>query len=445
MLSIEEITLYTILGFIIVENAIEIYLTKRQIRVYNTSKKVPGELQHVMKHETFEKARSYGLDKAEYSIFQLVVEGIIISVSELYFGVIAMLWYKSEEIAARLGLDPSHEITTNCIFLFILNTIGVFKSMPFKIYSTFFLEEKHGFNKQTVPFFIKDQIKAYILSQVIMIPILAGIVYIVKWGGDYFFVYLWLFTFVVSLLLLTIYPIVIAPLFDKYTPLEEGPLKIAIEKLAASLQFPLTKLYVVEGSKRSAHSNAYFYGWWRSKRIVLFDTLLLNKGKKDLSELKEDEQGKGCDDNEIVAVLGHELGHWQLGHMTKNIIISQVNVFVMFAVFGYLFKADPLYRAIGFHSGTQPILVGLLIILQYLMAPVNALIGFGMTVLSRRFEYQADEFAVKLGYAYDLGKALIKLHVDNLGFPVYDWMYSTWYHSHPTLLQRLNRLHKKEK
>lgn len=274
-------------------------------------------------------------------------------------------------------------------------------------------------------------------------PIIAGIIYIVKWGGDYFFVYLWVFTLIVSMALITIYPILIAPLFDKYTPLEEGPLKSNIEKLAGSIEFPLTKLYVVEGSKRSAHSNAYFYGWWKSKRIVLFDTLLLNKGKKDLSELTDDEKGKGCDDNEILAVLGHELGHWKLGHMTKNIIISQINVFVMFAVFGYLFKSDPLYRAVGFHSGTQPVLIGLLIILQYLMAPVNALIGFGMTVLSRRFEYQADEFAVKLGYARDLGKALIKLHVDNLGFPVYDWMYSTWYHSHPTLLQRLGRLSKK--
>lgn len=396
-----------------------------------------------MKHETFEKARAYGLAKAKYSVFTLIVEGIIISCAELYFGILPYLWYKTEEISANLGLDPTNEIYTNCIFLFIFNSIGVLKSLPFKIYSTFILEANHGFNKQTIPFFIKDQIKTYIVANIIMVPIMAGIVYIVKWGGDYFFVYLWVFTFVVSMALITIYPVWIAPLFDKYTPLEEGPLRKSIEKLAASLEFPLTQLYVVEGSKRSAHSNAYFYGWWKSKRIVLFDTLLLNKGKKDLSELKEDEIGKGCDDNEILAVLGHELGHWKLGHMTKNIIISQVNIFVMFAVFGYLFKSDPLYRAVGFHSGTQPILIGLILILQYLLAPVNALIGFFMTMLSRRFEFQADAFAVKLGYARDLGKSLIKLHVDNLGFPLYDWMYSTWYHSHPTLLQRLDRLNKK--
>lgn len=194
------------------------------------------------------------------------------------------------------------------------------------------------------------------------------------------------------------------------------------------------------GSKRSSHSNAYFYGLWNSKRIVLFDTLLLNKGKPDDSELSEEEKGKGCTDEEVLAVLGHELGHWKLGHVTKNIIIMQVHLFLMFLVFGNVFKYPPFYVAMGFQPGTRPILVGLLIVFTYVLAPYNALMNFAMTILSRRFEYQADEFAFKLGFAEQLGQALIKLNVDNLGFPVYDWLYSTWNHSHPTLLQRLNRL-----
>lgn len=225
---------------------------------------------------------------------------------ELYFGVIAILWYKSQQLTGRLGMNPDNEIHVSCVFLIVVNTIGVLKSMPFKIYGIFVLEERHGFNKQTPWFFFKDQIKAFVVSQVISLPMAAAIVFIVQWGGDYFFVYLWAFTGVVSLLLLTIYPIFIAPLFDKYLPLEDGPLRRSIEKLAASLKFPLAQLYIVEGSKRSAHSNAYFYGLWGSKRIVLFDTLLINKGQKDDTDLKDDEKGKGCEDSEVLAVLAHE-------------------------------------------------------------------------------------------------------------------------------------------
>lgn len=380
------------------------------------------------------------MDKAEFSVFKTVAEGMIIATLELYFGFIAIVWSRSKMYTAQLNMNPENEIHVSCVFLVLINILGIFKDLPFKIYSIFVLEEKHGFNKQTAMFFVKDQIKGFAVSQVISVPLAAAIIFIVQWGGDYFFIYLWGFTGVVSLLLLTIYPIFIAPLFDKYRPLDDGPLKKSIEDLAASLKFPLTKLYVVEGSKRSAHSNAYFYGLFNSKRIVLYDTLLLNKGQADDSGLKEEEKGKGCTDSEILAVLAHELGHWKLGHVTQNLIIAQVHLFLMFFAFGYLFKYDPFYRAIGFTDGSQPILVGLLIILQYVLAAYNAVISFAMTVLSRLFEYQADAFAMKLGHSKELGKALIKLNVDNLGFPVYDWLYSAFNHSHPTLLQRLDRL-----
>lgn len=312
--------------------------------------------------------------------------------------------------------------------------------MPFKIYGAFVLEEKHGFNKQTAPFFIKDQIKAFIVAQVISVPLVAAIVYIVQIGGPFFFIYLWAFIGVVSLVLITVYPVYIAPLFDKFRPLEEGDLRSSIEQLAAKLKFPLGQLFVVEGSKRSAHSNAYFTGLFGVKRIVLFDTLLLNKGLKDDSTLTEEEKGKGCSDKEVLAVLGHELGHWKLGHVTKNIIIMQLQLFLIFAVFAYLFTFQPLYEAVGFYDGTKPIIIGFLVIVMYVLAPYNFVISFAMTVLSRRFEYQADTFAMELGYSEELGNALIKLHIDNLGFPIYDDLYSAVNHSHPTLLQRLEYL-----
>lgn len=434
-----------------------------QVNVYKTAKKVPVELQKELTMETFDKARLYGLDKSQFSIVKSVLLEVILVPLELYFGVLSMMWYKSQELAAQLNLNPDSEIQTSCVLILVLTVVSLVKEMPFTIYGVFVLEEKHGFNKQTAGFFILDQLKSLALSIALTLPIASAVIYIVQIGGQYFFVWLWLFVGIVTLLFVTIYPVFIAPLFDTYRPLDDGPLRKSIEELSANLRFPLKQLYVVEGSKRSAHSNAYFYGLWGSKRIVLFDTLLINKGKpieenaagvekeaedKDVSEkekLLPAKDNKGCEDSEVLAVLAHELGHWQLGHVTKNIIISQVHLFLMFFAFGYLFHFDPVYRAVGFKDGEKPILVGLILIFTYLFGAYNSLITFAMTVLSRKFEYQADEFAQKLGYSDELCKALIKLNIDNLGFPVYDWMYSSWSHSHPTLLQRMDRLKQNKK
>ncbi|KAH8401094.1 hypothetical protein KR009_003018 [Drosophila setifemur] len=435
-----DTVLYSILALVIVENALEIFIALRQVKVYRTALKVPEVLTSHMDEDTFHKARKYGLDQENFGIFKAIVMDVGLLCLELYIGLMALLWQLSVDVVDSLNLDSSNEIIVSCAFVLISNVLSTFKALPFKIYKIFVLEETHGFNKQTAGFFAWDQTKGFLVTQVLMVPITAALIFIVQSGGDNFFIWLWLFTGIISLILLTIYPIFIAPLFDKYTPLGQGPLRQSIEDLAASLKFPLTKLFVVEGSKRSSHSNAYFYGLWNSKRIVLFDTLLLNKGKADDSELPIEDKGKGCTDEEVLAVLGHELGHWKLGHVTKNIIIMQIHLFLMFLVFGNVFKYPPFYVAMGFAPGSRPILVGLLIVFTYVLAPYNALMNFAMTILSRRFEYQADEFAFNLGFAAQLRQALIKLNVDNLGFPVYDWLYSTWNHSHPTLLQRLSRL-----
>ena len=293
------------------------------------------------------------------------------------------------------------------------------------------LEQKHGFNKQTPGFYVKDQIKKFVIGQLIQSPILAGIIKIVYWGGDHFYIYLWLFVVLITLFLMTVYPDFIAPLFDKYTPMPEGQLRTDIEDLAASVEFPLYKLFVVEGSKRSSHSNAYFYGFFKFKRIVLFDTLLeveerrklLSEEDKKNEDEKIDKTKTGCSNKEIVAVLGHELGHWKMNHVAKNIVIGQVQIFMMFALFAYLSKSKPLYEAFGF-TDSRPVLIGLMIVLQYITAPYSAVIGFLMSVLSRHFEFQADEFAANLGKAKDLQGALVKLNNDNLSFPIYDWLFS---------------------
>ncbi|XP_012294527.1 CAAX prenyl protease 1 homolog isoform X3 [Aotus nancymaae] len=368
----------------------ETFLAQRQRRIYKTTTHVPPELGQIMDSETFEKSRLYQLDKSTFSFW-----------SGLY----------SEIEGTTLG------------------------------------------------FFMKDAIKKFVVTQCILLPVSSLLLYIIKIGGDYFFIYAWLFTLVVSLVLVTIYADYIAPLFDKFTPLPEGKLKEEIEVMAKSIDFPLTKVYVVEGSKRSSHSNAYFYGFFKNKRIVLFDTLLeeysvLNKDIQEDSGMeprKEDEgnseeikakvknKKQGCKNEEVLAVLGHELGHWKLGHTVKNIIISQMNSFLCFFLFAVLIGRKELFAAFGFFD-SQPTLIGLLIIFQFIFSPYNEVLSFCLTVLSRRFEFQADAFAKKLGKAKDLYSALIKLNKDNLGFPVSDWLFSMWHYSHPPLLERLQAL-----
>lgn len=443
----------------------ETYLSSRQRKVYQKYTTVPSALEGVLDQETFEKARLYQIDKSNFGFWsglysQVEATGILLA------GGLPYLWALAGRVISRYGFGREYEITQSIMFTVLAMLFSTFTSLPWTLYGTFVIEQRHGFNKQTPGFFVKDQIKKFIVMLVIMLPITATLIFIIKAGGDYFFIYAWLFTFAVSLLLITIYADYIAPLFDKFTPLPEGELRTQIENLAASIDFPLKKLFVVEGSKRSSHSNAYFYGFFKNKRIVLFDTLLedytpVNKDadqkeetsaeedelkKEDADEKKNEEKKEkkktGCNNAEVLAVLGHELGHWYLSHTLKNLIISQVNTFLCFLVFGLLIKKAVLYQAFGFTS--QPTLIGLLIIFQFIFAPYNELLSFCMTVLSRRFEFQADTFAKSMHFAEKLKAALIKLNRDNLGFPLTDWLYSAWHYSHPPLLERLKALEKTE-
>lgn len=422
VLSADVKVQYSVLLFLWLEYLWELYLDIRQYQVCKKTESVPSELRNVMNKETFDKARRYSIDKNEYGFIKSGFS-IVTSTLVIYHGLLGIVWAYSESISPWNG-----EVATSCIWMFLLTTMSTILDLPFTIYHTFVLEEKHGFNKQTAKFFVVDKLKSYILSQALSLPIASIIIVIVKYGGDWFFMWLWMVVGIIVLLLLTIYPSYIAPLFDKYTPLPDGELRTDIEKLASELHFPLGQLYVVEGSKRSAHSNAYFYGLFGAKRIVLFDTLLAKP------------ESGGCQNDEVLAVLSHELGHWKHGHIVKNIIIMQTNLLLMFAVFAFMFRYPPIYQAVGFPQNLQPVIVGLLVVMQYIMMPYNALLSFLLTCLSRHFEFQADEFAAKLQKAKPLQNALIQLNKDNLGFPIYDSLYSSWHHSHPPLLQRLAAL-----
>ncbi|XP_031788167.1 CAAX prenyl protease 1 homolog [Nasonia vitripennis] len=441
----------------------ELYLTFRQRRLVQKLAEPPKVLDGLVEEDVYKKARSYSLDKSTFEIVQDVYSNVINTIFMTCWG-FYFVWIWGKYLVEYVGLDPKNEIyvTAGCITVMrIYSTILC--DLPFTVYDTFVLEQKHNFNNQTPLFFIKDQIIKFLVSQILMVPLICGMVWIVMNGGDYFFLYLWLFTVGMSLLLMIIYPELIAPLFDKYTPLPEGDLKNRIEALASSLNYPLYKLYIVEGSRRSSHSNAYLYGFYKYKRIVLYDTLVAEYQKKKIEEEekakaeKQDssentgeekkevdakpKESRGCETDEIIAVLAHELGHWQHSHALQGFLFGQVIFLCNFISFAQLLHYAPIYEAFGF-TDSKPVLIGLMVVTMYVLAPLNKLLTWALTVNSRRFEFQADRYAASLGHGEPLQRALVKLHKDNLGYPLFDKLYSNWHHSHPPLLERLDAIKK---
>ncbi|XP_077276239.1 CAAX prenyl protease 1 homolog [Temnothorax americanus] len=413
------------------------YLNFRQRTLLKRMVDVPKAVEGLMTKDIYDKARAYALHRNTFSTFQDVYSKIYSTLTLTTFAY-HYFWQCSIQIAKYYGFNHESEILISAICMVFISVFSYIANLPIDIYDTFVLEEKHGFNKQTAMFFIKDEIKRFLVGQIISLPLLCGMIWIVQNGGDYFFWYLWLLSVVVSLFLMILYPEVIAPLFDKYSPLPDGELKRKIEELAASLKFPLYKLFVVEGSKRSSHSNAYLYGFYKYKRIVLFDTLIKEYCKKDSNETDKE---CGCETDEILAVLAHELGHWKHNHAVKGYLLCQIIIVANFVMFAKLLRYTPMYSAFGFVD-TQPIMIGLYIVSAYILMPLNTVFNFVSVVISRRYEFQADRFATKLGHGEPLKAALVKLQKDNLSFPIYDKLYSCWNHSHPPMLERLEAIDK---
>uniref|UniRef100_A0A8C7R714 CAAX prenyl protease n=1 Tax=Oncorhynchus mykiss TaxID=8022 RepID=A0A8C7R714_ONCMY len=432
-LPIENKIFYAVLVFSWTVYLWEAYLAYRQRRIYRSTMHVPQELGKIMDTDTFEKSRLYQLDKSNFSFWSGLyseTEGTLI----LLLGGIPFLWKVAGTVTARFGLGPDYEIFQSLSFLMLATLFSAFTGLPWSIYNTFVIEEKHGFNQQTLGFFLKDAGKKFIVTQCILLPVTSLLLYIIKIGGDFFFIYAWLFTLGVSLVLVTIYADYIAPLFDKFTPLPEGELKEEIESMSKSINFPLTKVYVVEGSKRSSHSNAYFYGFFKNKRIVLFDTLM-----EDYSPLNKDGEPENGPAEETDTPTEAKAKPKNKKQGCNNPEVLAMNSFLCFFLFAVLIGRKELFIAFGFYD-SQPTLIGLMIIFQFIFSPYNEVLSFCLTVLSRRFEFQADAFARGMGRASELYSALIKLNKDNLGFPVADWLFSMWHYSHPPLLERLRAL-----
>lgn len=483
--SIPWMTLIQVL--LVVVLSFEVLVSLLQLRTYSEPAP-PATLKPHVTQETYEKSRIYGRDKLRFSIFSLIYEWAL-SAALLHAFAYARIWSAAGVVMAYLGYTNDSEVIHSLLFLLLSQPVTSIPLLPLSLYKNFVIEERHGFNKMTLKTFFLDGVKGWAVGVVVAGPFMAGLIKLIRWAGDSFVAYVVVFLFVFQLVAMTLYPTLIQPLFNKLTPLEDGPLKDRVVALATQLNFPLKSIYVIDGSKRSAHSNAYFYGVLPggSKHIVIYDTLIEKSTPA-----------------EIEAVLAHELGHWAHSDTSKLMGLSQIQISITMSLFTLFIHNASLFRAFGLRYapltasastkissiksallplssqvktpfaaplnpfsvsvGYLPIVVGLELF-QLVLHPLDSLVKFSINAAIRRMEYAADRFAaqqprapeliggskpkakaeeVELNEPYTtlLGKALIKLHIQNLSTMHHDALYSAYHYSHPTLTERLDELEK---
>ena len=373
---------------------------------------VPDELDDIYDDESYNKQQVYNQEKSRFSDIASLFSFTVLIVFLLLDG------FAYVDQLARSFTD--HSLLISLSFFGVIFIANDLISIPFDLYATFVIEEKYGFNKMTGKTFITDKLKGYLLTIIIGGGILALLILFYQEVQDDFWWYAWILISLFSLLMNMFYARLIVPLFNKQTPLEEGDLKEKIQEFAQKNGFQLKNVYVIDGSKRSTKANAYFSGFGREKRITLYDTLI-----NDL------------ENEEIVAVLAHEIGHYKKKHIIVNLIISiLVTGFTLWLL--SLFIGNPiLAQALGvdqpsFHIG--------LVAFGILYSPISTVTGLLMNILSRKFEYQADDFAKQTYNANDLINALKKLtrkSFSNLTpHPAYVFMN----YSHPSLYQRVKAM-----
>lgn len=406
---------YIIIAFIVFDFVFQLVLD--YLNTTKWSDELPEELSSFYDAEKYKKSQDYLRTKFKFGLIISILSFLAI-ISMVVFGGFGYIDNWVQEMT-------THPILQALIFFGVLGLASDLLSTPFSIYSTFVIEEKFGFNKTTVKTFILDKIKAWLLMAIIGGGLLALIVWIYMQTGSTFWIWVWLVLAVFSIFMTMFYSSLIVPLFNKQEPLEDGELRSKIEEFALKVGFKLNNIFTIDGSKRSTKSNAYFTGLGAKKRIVLYDTLIENHT-----------------DDELVAVLAHEVGHYKKKHIISGLIISLLNsAFMLFILSLFIEKdsqiAADLSSALGasgfsFHIG--------ILAFGILYGPLSFIIGTFMNMLSRKNEYEADRFAGDNFDAESLKKALINLSVDNLSNLRPHPAYVFFHYSHPTLLQRIAAL-----
>jgi STE24 endopeptidase len=373
---------------------------------------VPELLSDVYNEKEYQKSQAYKKENYQFSMWTSIFSFIVLL---LFFYFKGFAWV--DTFARSFS---SNEIVIGLIFFGVIMFANDILTTPFSYYHTFVIEEKYGFNKSTPKLFFIDKLKGWLLSILIGGSILALIIYFYQITGSNFWIYTWLLMTVFTLFFTFFYSSLIVPLFNKQTPLEDGSLRAKIDSFAQKTGFTLDNIFVIDGSKRSTKANAYFSGFGPKKRIVLYDTLI-----EDL------------DEDEIVAVLAHEIGHYQKKHVIYNMILSTLitglSLYILSLLIGNSILAEALsVEKPSFHIG--------LIAFGLLFSPISEITGIVMQYLSRKFEYEADDFAKFHHNAKDLISSLKKLSRKSLSNLTPHKAYVFFHYSHPTLLERVQNL-----
>ncbi|HRV55248.1 MAG TPA: M48 family metallopeptidase [Mangrovimonas sp.] len=401
---------YLIIAIIIINFIIEKVVGKLNAKHYNDP--IPEALNDVYDEAEYKKSQAYKATNYKFGVFTSTFSIIL----TLVFLIVGGFDYV-DGLARSLS---DNNIMIALLFFGIIMIGSDIISTPFSYYKTFVIEERFGFNKTTVKTFILDKIRGWIMMALLGGGILAFIVWFYEVSGTKFWLYAWAVITIFTVFMNMFYARLIVPLFNKQTPLEEGELRNKISQYATSVGFSLNKIFVIDGSKRSTKANAYFSGFGSEKRVTLFDTLI--------ADLTHDE---------IVAVLAHEVGHYKRKHIIYNLIASVLLTGLTLYVLSIFISNPLLSQAIGvsipsFHAG--------LVAFGLLYAPISELTGLLMNYLSRKFEYQADDYAKNTYEASPLITALKKLSKNSLSNLTPHPAYAFMHYSHPTLLQRVKNL-----
>jgi STE24 endopeptidase len=387
------------------------------LNVRNVSTEIPSEFKGVYDDEKYAQSQRYLKDNTRFGQVQAAIM-LPITIAFILLGGFSWVHQVASSASDTMILQG---LTFGGILILLSQLIG----LPFSIYHTFVLEERYGFNKTTPKTFVLDILKGWLLTVLLGAPVFALVLWIFS-SVSHAWLWAWGSLSVIQLFILFIAPVVILPLFNKFTPLEEGELRSSIEEFAGNQDYTLSGIFKIDGSRRSTKSNAYFTGFGKTKRIALFDTLIENHTVK-----------------ELVGVLAHEIGHCKLGHIKKSIVISLASSLLMFFILSLFISKQGLYAAFGIDS--TPIYAGL-IFFGFLYAPISMILGLLGNILSRKHEYEADAFAAETTKTpSDLIDALKKLSVDNLSNLTPHPLKVFLEYSHPPVLERIKTLRGFEK
>ncbi|MBI3283272.1 MAG: M48 family metallopeptidase [Burkholderiales bacterium] len=405
------------ISFLLLTLAIRFWLASRHIRhILHHRATVPARFAEKIPLAAHQKAADYTIAKTKLDMWLLLFNAALLVGFTLFGGLQAL----AVAVLKLTGPGMAYQIALLAAFAVVSSVL----ELPFSYYSQFVLEEKFGFNKMTPALFFADMLKGAALGAAIGLPLAWVMLTLMEKSGALWWLYAWLVWSGFQLLMMLIYPTVIAPLFNKFTPLADEALRSRIEGLMRRVGFASKGLFVMDGSKRSAHGNAYFSGFGASKRIVFFDTLLARLAPQ-----------------EIEAVLAHELGHFKLKHIVKRMVVIFAVSLAFLALLGYLKQQVWFYTGLG----VDPMLLAandaMALILFMLTLPVFTFIFSPLTsISSRKHEFEADAFAAKYTKADDLVAALVKLYEDNASTLTPDPLHSAFYDSHPPASVRIDKL-----